>query len=129
MREWSEDNSQSMPLHRQTMKALHVKTGSLAHVPNARRIIAALSRSEAGLGNSPEQAAVDYLRLPGLKNFQRQLYLRFADVITKPVCEREEPSIVVRDNPADSVTLPVDERAFDDKTGPASRRAFWVRPR
>jgi hypothetical protein len=46
-----------------------------------------------------------------------------ADVITKPVCEREEPSIVVRDNPADSVTLPVDERAFDDKTGPASRRA------
>lgn len=55
-----------------------------AHLANARRIIAALSKAEPGRESNHGQASKDYLRLPGLKSFQRHLYVRFTDVITKP---------------------------------------------
>lgn len=57
---------------------------SKAHLANARRIIAVLSGGEAGQGFDSSQPAFDYLRLPGLKRYQRRLYARYSDIITKP---------------------------------------------
>ena len=57
---------------------------SKAHLVHARRIIAVLSdgRTRRGLNSSPP--TVDYLHLPGLRRYQRQLYSWFSEVITKP---------------------------------------------
>lgn len=83
------------------MKSLAAKTTDTNHLSNARWIIAALSKSETGHGSHAEQTNVDYLCLPGLKNFQRQLYSRFADVINKPsfdyISKTEEDWLLVGD--------------------------------
>jgi hypothetical protein len=57
---------------------------SKAHLADARRIIAALSGGKASQMFNSSQPAFDYLQLPGLKHYQRQLYARFSDIITKP---------------------------------------------
>ena len=52
------------------------------HLDNAHKIIAALSGGGTGEGSG--QPALNYLRLPGLKHYQRQLYARFSNLIAKP---------------------------------------------
>ena len=57
---------------------------SKAHLGNAHRIILALSGGRTRRRGESDRPAVDYLRLPGLKHFQQQLYARFSGIITKP---------------------------------------------
>ena len=66
------------------MKPQTATTFPKAHLANARRIIAVLSGGEAGQKFDPSRPALDYLQLPRLKRYQRQLYARFSDIITKP---------------------------------------------
>ena len=55
-----------------------------AHLPNARRIIAALASGGKGREGDSSQPAGGYLQLPGLKRHQQQIYSRFSEIITKP---------------------------------------------
>lgn len=57
---------------------------SNAHLANARRIIAILSGGRTHRGIDSSRPTVDYLQLPGLKRYQRQIYSRFSRIITKP---------------------------------------------
>ncbi|MGD0614114.1 MAG: hypothetical protein ABSA69_01575, partial [Verrucomicrobiota bacterium] len=66
------------------MKLRTATTFSKVHLANALKIIAALSGVATGQEFASSQPALDYLQLPGLKHYQRQLYARFSDIITKP---------------------------------------------
>lgn len=66
------------------MKSRTATKFSKAHLANASKIITVLSSGGMGQRFDPRQPAIDYLQLPGLKHYQRQLYARFSDIITKP---------------------------------------------
>lgn len=66
------------------MKPRTATTFSETHLANARRIIAVLSGGGMSWGFGTRQPALDYLQLSGLKHYQRHLYARFSDIITKP---------------------------------------------
>jgi len=74
---------------------------SKAHLANARRIIAALAGGQTGQELDSSRPALDYLQLPGLKHYQRQLYARFSDIISKPsfdyISKTAEDWLIVND--------------------------------